>query len=145
MAITPGWDGQLTACEFDANAYGTPLPAGTYHFTFFGVAETGAGLGGAPPFSLKAIREDIHEEINRIRRRLHRLEKRDSNTKKSAWKSRCLKVRIALLRACLDYPTDEVLQQLEQRVEARKSLRRKKNQKFLDQLNTRLAELGNGG
>ena len=54
-------------------------------------------------------------------------------------------MRIAVLRARLDYPTDEVLQQLEQRIEARKSLRRKKNQKFLDQLNTRLAELGNGG
>ena len=57
------------------DADGTPLPAGTYNFTFFGVAETATGLGGGPPFSLGAIREDIREEINRIRRRLHRLEK----------------------------------------------------------------------
>ena len=27
------------------DAYGTPLPAGTYNFTFFGVAETGTGSG----------------------------------------------------------------------------------------------------
>jgi ribosome assembly protein YihI (activator of Der GTPase) len=54
-------------------------------------------------------------------------------------------MRIAVLKARLQYPTDEVLQQLEQRVEARKSLSRKKQQKFLDKLNTRLAELQGGG
>ena len=54
-------------------------------------------------------------------------------------------MRIAVLKARLQYPTDEVLQQLEQRVEARKSLGRKKHQKFLDQLNTRLAQLSGGG
>src|ERR1051325_6774350 len=75
------------------DAYGTPLPAGTYTFTFFGVAETGAGLGGAPPFNLEAIRENIHEEIDRLRRRLRRLEKRDSGTKESARKSRWLEMR----------------------------------------------------
>jgi hypothetical protein len=50
-----------------------------------------------------------------------------------------------VLKARLQYPTDEVLQQLEQRVEARKSLGRKKHRKFLDKLNTRLAELQAGG
>jgi hypothetical protein len=41
----------------------------------------------------------------------------------------------------LDYPTDEVLKQLEETVEARERLGRKKFRNFLDQLNTRLAEL----
>ena len=54
-------------------------------------------------------------------------------------------MRIAVLRARLEYPTDEVLQQLEQRVEARESLGRKKHQKFLHLLNTRLAQLSGGG
>ena len=88
-----------------------------------------------------AIREDIQDEIDRIWKRLHRLEQQNEDTKKSARKSEWLEMRIAVLRARLQYPTDEVLQQLEQTVEARESLDRKKFQKFLDQLNTRLAEL----
>lgn len=124
----------------DAN--GTPLPAGTYTFTFSGMAETGTGPGSPPLFSLGAIREDIHEEIDRVRERLQRVEKENSETKQSEQKSRWLETRIAVLRARLQYPTDEVLQQLEQRVEARESLNRKKQQKLLDLLNTRLAELG---
>jgi hypothetical protein len=54
-------------------------------------------------------------------------------------------MRIAVLRARLQYPTDEVLQQLEQTVEARKSRGPKKSRMFLEQLNTRLAQLGSGG
>ena len=50
-------------------------------------------------------------------------------------------MRIAVLRARLQYPTDDVFQQLEQTIEARKSLGPKKLRKFLDQLNTRLAQL----
>jgi hypothetical protein len=123
------------------DAFGTPLPAGTYNFTFFGLAETGTGLGGAPPLDLGAIREDVHEEMDRIWKKLHRLEKQNSDTKKSDRKSRWLKMRIAVLTARLQYPTDEVLQQLEQTVEARKSLGRKKYRKFLDRLNARLAQL----
>jgi len=46
-----------------------------------------------------------------------------------------------VLTARLQYPTDEVLQQLEQAVEARDSLGRKKQREFLDRLNTRLTEL----
>jgi hypothetical protein len=132
----------------DANltdADGTSLPAGTYDFTFFGAAETGTALGGAPPFSLGPIREDIHEEMDRIQKRLHRLEKKNSDSKKSARKSRWLEMRIAVLTARLQYPTDEVLQQLEQAVEARQSLGRKALRQFLDQLNTRIAELQSPG
>ena len=54
-------------------------------------------------------------------------------------------MRISVLRARLQYPTDEVLKQLEQTVEARESLGRKKQRMFLDLLNTRLAELQAGG
>jgi len=123
------------------DADGTPLPAGTYNFTFFGVAETGTGPGGGPALNLGAIREDIQEELDRIRTRLNRLEKENVDTKEEARKSRWLEMRIAVLRARLQYPTDEVLKQLEQTVEERKGLSRKKEQKFLDQLNTRLAQL----
>jgi hypothetical protein len=50
-----------------------------------------------------------------------------------------------VLKARLQYPTDEVLMQLEQTVEARKSLSRKKQQTFLEKLSTRLVELQNFG
>ena len=123
------------------DAYGTPLPAGSYNFTFFGVAETGIVPRGGPTFNLGAIREDINEELDRIRKRLHRLEKQNGDTKESARKSRWLEMRIAVLRARLQYPTDDVLQQLEQTVESRKLLGPKKHRKFLEKLNTRLAEL----
>ena len=79
--------------------------------------------------------------LDRIRTRLHRLEKQNGESKESAQKSRWLEVRIAVLRARLDFPTDEVLKQLEQTVESRKKLNRKKEQKFLDQLKARLAQL----
>jgi hypothetical protein len=123
------------------DADGIPLPAGTYTFTFFGLAETVTAPGGRPPFRLGAIRDDIHDELDRIRERLHQLEKQNGDTKELARRSGWLELRIAVLKARLQYPTDEVLQQLEQRVEARKSLGRKKHRKFLDQLNTRLAQL----
>ena len=127
------------------DAYGTPLPAGTYNFTFFGIAETGNVLGGSPPLNLGAIRQDIHEEMDRVENRLHGLEKQHSETKQSDRKSRWLEMRISVLTARLQYPTDEVLRQLEQEVEARQSLGREAWRSFLDQLNTRIVELQNGG
>ena len=138
-------EGRLLLDADLTDADGIPLPAGTYNFTFFGLAETGTALGGGPPFRLAAIRDDIHDELDRIRERLHRLEEQNVDTKEEARKSGWLEMRIAVLKARLQYPTDEVLQQLEQRVEARKSLGRKKHQKFLHQLNTRLAQLSAGG
>ena len=54
-------------------------------------------------------------------------------------------MRIAVLKARLQYPTDEVLQQLELTVEARQSLGRNAMRKFLDQLNARLADLQSPG
>ena len=105
-------------------------------------------MGGPPPPkppNLGAIRENIHEEMDRVEKRLHRLEKKNSETKQSDRKSRWLEMRISVLTARLQYSTDEVLQQLEQRVEARKSLGRKAMRRFLDQLNTRIAELQSPG
>ena len=92
------------------------------NFTFLRVAETGTAPRSAPPFNLGAIRQEVHEELDRIEKKLHRLEKQNGDTKKSARKIRWLEMRIAVLTARLQYPTDEVLQQLEQTVEARKSL-----------------------
>jgi len=127
------------------DAEGVPLPAGSYTFNFFGIPEKDNLLGGGPPFSLAAIREDIQEEMDRIQKRLHRLEKKHSDSKNSARKSRWLEMRISVLTARLQYPTDEVLQHLEQTVEARQSLGRKALRQFLDQLNTRIVELQSGG
>jgi len=125
---------------------GTALPAGTYTpFTFFGTPEPPTGLGGGSPLNLGPIREDIQDEMDRIQNRLHRLEKKHSDSKKSDRKSRWLEMRISVLTARLQYPTDEVLQQLEQTVEARQSLGRKALRQFLDQLNTRIAELQSPG
>ena len=121
------------------DAAGSALPAGTYNFTFFGTAETPPRMGS--PLNLGPIREDIQDELDNIRTRLHRLEAENSDTKESARKSNWLEVRIAVLRARLQFPTDEVLKQLEQTVEERNGLSGKKEQKFLDQLNARLAEL----
>lgn len=98
----------------------------------------------APPPKLGAIREDIHEEMDRIQKRLHELEKQNSDTKQSARKERWLEMRISVLTARLQYPTDEVLKQLEQAVEARQSLGRIAWRSFLDQLNTRIVELQSG-
>ena len=119
----------VTACFSPA---GTPCETKRANFT-------------APPPNLAAIRENVHEEIDRIRDRLHQLEKQNSETKQSDRKSRWLEMRISVLTARLQYPTDEVLRQLEQEVEARQSLGREAWRSFLDQLNTRIVELQNGG
>jgi predicted metal-dependent hydrolase len=103
------------------------------------------GLGGPPPFNLGAIREPIDEERDRVEKRLHRFEKQNSDTKQSDRKSWWLEMRIAVLtarRAVSDRPSAPAART---NVEASKSLGRKKQQKFLEQVNARLAELYNGG
>jgi hypothetical protein len=139
--------GRLLLEDNLTDAEGTPLMAGTYTFTFFGTEEPPrvSGGGGVPPPNLGAIRENIHDEMDRIEDRLHRLQKQHSETKESARKERWLEMRISVLTARLQYPTDEVLQQLEQEIEARQSLGREAWRSFLDQLNTRIVELQNGG
>jgi hypothetical protein len=126
---------------------GVPLPAGTYTFSFFGVAESGHLLGGGPPFRLAAIRDDIHDEMTRIQKRLNRLEKRHSDMKNSARARRTewLELRIDVLKGRLQYPTDEVLKDLEESVEARKSVGPAAIRNFRQELNRRLSQLGSGG
>lgn len=54
-------------------------------------------------------------------------------------------MRLAVFQARLLYPTDDVLEQLENTLEKRQLLGRKAMRKIGEQLNTRVAELQNGG
>jgi hypothetical protein len=120
---------------------GTPLPAGTYNFTFFGVAET--GHPPAPGAQLGAIRSDIREEIRQDRQALQEL--REIEVPDEASNRRWLHVEIAVLRARLAYPTDEVLEQLDQMLDTRISLSREAKRNILARLRARLRELKAGG
>jgi hypothetical protein len=64
--------------------------------------------------------------------------KNSAQVRRSNW----LELRIDVLKARLQYPTDEVLKELEQTVEARKSLRPKGLRNLRQDLNRRLKELG---
>ena len=126
----------------DANltdADGTPLPAGTYNFTFFGVAETGSAPGSAPPPDLGAIRQDIREH----RQELKQLSQIEVPNEASI--RRWLRVEIAVLQARLDYPADHVLEQLDQMLDTRISLSREAKRNILARLHARLRELKAGG
>jgi hypothetical protein len=125
------------------DAYGTPLPAGTYNFTFFGVAETGTAPGSAPPPDLAANQSDIQQEIRQDRNALNGLAK--IHVPREASIRRWLQVEIAVLQARLAYPTDEVLEQLDQMLDTRTSLSRGAKRRILGQLHARLAELQPGG
>jgi hypothetical protein len=118
------------------DASGTPLPAGTYNFTFFGVAET------SPP-NFREIRSDIREEIQADRNGLNAL--REIDVPGEASIRRFLQVEIAVLQARLAYPTDEVLEQLDQMLDTRRSLSREAKRKILARLDARLRELQAGG
>ena len=124
----------------DANltdADGTPLPAGTYNFTFFGVAET------TPP-NFREIRSDIREEIQADRNGLNAL--REVDVPGEAPIRRFLQVEIAVLQARLAYPTDEVLEQLDQMLDRRaSSLSKAAKRSILARLHARLRELKAGG
>jgi hypothetical protein len=124
------------------DAYGIPLPAGTYNFTFFGVAETGPvpPLSGAP---LGAIRRDIREEIRQDRQGLDAL--REIDVPEEASVRRWLQVEIAVLQSRLAYPTDEALEQLDQMLDTRISLSREAKRNILARLHARLRELKAGG
>lgn len=123
----------------DANltdADGTPLPAGTYNFTFFGVAET------TPP-NFREIRSDIREEIQADRNGLNAL--REVDVPGEASIRRFLQVEIAVLQARLDYPADNVLEELDQMLDTRTSLSREARRNILARLHARLRELKAGG
>src|SRR5262249_37507073 len=103
--------GRLLVFADLTDAAGNSLPRGTYGFSFFGIPEKRTLLGGAPPFRLDALRDDIQDEIDMIRQRLQRLEQRHNDMKNSAQarRSNWLELRIDVLKARLQYPTDEVL------------------------------------
>jgi hypothetical protein len=122
------------------DAYGTPLPAGTYNFTFFGVAETVT----CPPPDLGApappdVRQEIREDLQALR------ELRKIDVPHEASVRRWLQVEIAVLQARMTYPTDEVLEQLDQTLDTRTTLSRAEKRRILAQLHARLAELQGGG
>jgi hypothetical protein len=123
--------------------YGTPLPAGTYNFTFFGVAETGNAPGSAPPPDLGAIRHEIREEIRQDRQGLAALREIEVPGEPSI--RRWLHVEMAVLQARLAYPTDEALEQLDQMLDTRISLSRAAKRHILKRLHARLRELKAGG
>ena len=131
-------------------ADGTDLPAGKYNFTFFGVAETGTGLGGgpppvAPPPDLGPIRQELRHDIHEVRNELNHFQELHGGEAQKARVRRLLEVRLSVFQARLLYPTDDVLEQLENTLEQRQFLGRKAMRRFLDQLNTRLVELQSGG
>jgi hypothetical protein len=96
---------------------------------------TGAQLG--------AIRSDIQEEIRQDRQGLDALRKTDVPDEPSV--RRWLQVEITVLQARLAYPTDEVLEQLDQMLDTRISLSREAKRNILARLRARLRELQGGG
>jgi len=92
---------------------------------------------------IAAIQSDIQDEIHQDRRELHQL--REINVPHEPSVRRWLQVEIEVLQARLAYPTDEVLEQLDQMLDTRESLSRAAKRHILVQLHARLAELKAGG
>ena len=133
------------------DADGKLLPAGTYNFTFFGVEQKGTGLGGGPPPppppppNLQAIREEVRQEINQVENELHHFQNQHGGEANKARVHNLLVMRLAVLEARLLYPTDDVLEHLENTLEHQQFLGRKAMRKIGEQLNTRVAQLQSGG
>jgi hypothetical protein len=134
--------GRLLLDDDLTDAFGTPLPAGTYNFTFFGLAEAGPSQP-LPRAQLRAIRRDIREEIRQDREGLDALGEIDvpDETSRRRW----LQVEIAVLKARLAYPTDVALQQLDQMLDTQNSLSREAKRNIMKRLHGRLRELKAGG
>jgi hypothetical protein len=127
------------------DASGVPLPGGTYNFTFFGVAETSPALGSAPPPNLGAIRQEIRQEIHQDRKELKELRRIDAPHEASI--RQWLHVRLQVLRARLAYPTDDVLEQIDENMtdDGDTFLSNGEKRSTLKELHARLAELQAGG
>ncbi len=127
------------------DASGSPLPAGTYNFTFFGVAETSPAPGSAPPPNLGAIRQEIRQEIHQDRKELKELRRIDVPHEASI--RQWLHVRLQVLRARLAYPTDEVLMEIDENMtdDGDTFLSNGEKRSTLKELHARLAELQAGG
>ena len=104
------------------------------------------GLPGLAPPDLPALRQDIRHDIHEVQAKLHHLKQQNENgTQKTPRVRRLLQMQIAVLEARLLFPTDEVLQQMEDTLEERTGLGRVAMRTLISQLNARLAELQVGG
>ena len=122
------------------DAYGTPLPAGTYNFTFSGVGETGT----PPPPGPGAIRQEVRQDIREDRQELKQLRHIEVPHERSI--RRWLRVQLQVLQARRTYPTDEVLKQIDESMGSEPTLLHKaEKRRILARLNARLAELQGGG
>jgi hypothetical protein len=91
---------------------------------------------------IAGIQNSIQDEIHRDRRKLHKLHEIDLPHEASI--RRLLQTEITVLRARLAYPTDEVLDQLDEMLDTHESLGREAKRHILQQLHARLAELQAG-
>jgi hypothetical protein len=88
----------------------------------------------APP----DVRQELREDLQALR------ELREIDVPHEASVRRWLQVEIAVLQARMTYPTDEVLEQLDQMLDTRTTLDRAAKRRILAQLHARLAELQGG-
>jgi hypothetical protein len=95
------------------------------------------------PDQLSEMRVGIRKEVHADMKGLKRLQQVDVPHEPAV--RRLLDMRLAVDEARLLYPVDDVLNQLDQTLDKRKSLGRAAMRQFLDQLNTRLVELQSGG
>jgi hypothetical protein len=92
---------------------------------------------------IAGIKNAIQDEIHKDRMELHKLHEIDLPHEASI--RRLLQTEIAVLRARLVYPTDEVLDQLDEMLDTHESLGREAKRHVLKLLHARLAELQAGG
>jgi hypothetical protein len=92
---------------------------------------------------LAAIQSEIRDQIHEDRKELHELCEIDVPHEASI--RRLLQAEIAVLHARLAFPTDEVLQQLDEMLDTRTSLSRVAKRHVHTQLHARLTELQPGG
>ena len=98
-----------------------------------------------PPPNLQAIREEVRQEINQVENELHHFQNRHGGEANKARVHNLLVMRLAVHKARLLYPTDDVLEHLENNLEKRQFLGRKAMRKIGEQFNRRVAELQSGG
>jgi hypothetical protein len=90
-----------------------------------------------------AIQNEIKEEIHVDRKNLRELREIDVPNEPSV--RRWLQTEIAVLEARQDFPTDEVLMQLDEMLDTREALSRVGKRRVLARLHARLAQLQAGG
>ena len=111
--------------------------------TFYNASSQPGGELYLTAEQLGAIQSDIEDEIHQDRKQLRALLEIDVPRETSV--RRWLQMEIAVLQARLAYPSDEVLEQLDQLLDTRISLSRAAKRNILAWLHARLAELQPGG